>query len=60
MPSPELTHTGQKLYDALAPLAENDADQGYALAIFCGVDPISVKSPATRASWPAASHWGPC
>ncbi len=36
MPSPELTHTGQKLYDALAPLAENDADQGYALAIFCG------------------------
>lgn len=36
MPSPELTHTGQRLYDALAPLAEEDGDNGYALAIFCG------------------------
>jgi len=31
-----LTHTGQRIYDALAPLAENDAEQEYALAIFCG------------------------
>lgn len=36
MPAPELTHTGQRLYDALAPLAEMDAEHGYALALYCG------------------------
>lgn len=36
MASPELTHTGQRLYDALAPLAEGDGERGYALAYYCG------------------------
>jgi hypothetical protein len=30
-----LSHTGQRLYDALAPFAYDDENQGYALAFYC-------------------------
>jgi hypothetical protein len=36
MAMPTLTHTGQRLYDALAPLAFADAEHDYPLAKFCG------------------------
>lgn len=32
---PTLTDTGQRLYDAVAPLAQQDAENGYALANYC-------------------------
>lgn len=35
MPAPTLTHTGQRLYDALAPFAYDDENQGWVLAYYC-------------------------
>jgi hypothetical protein len=42
MPLPELTHVGQRLYDAIRPWAEPyDEANDYTAAQFCAVDPLA-------------------
>jgi hypothetical protein len=42
MAAPTLTHTAQRLYEAVGPLAAEDADHGYALAHLCAAVARSV------------------
>jgi len=59
--TPTLTQFGQDLYDAVAPLAYADADNGYALALFCDafgqmfqpVDDLAADTP-TGPGWSQA------
>lgn len=61
MAAPVLSHTAQRLYDALRPLARRDADHGYALAHLCAavarsVDPIADLSRDVDADTPGWSQ----
>src|SRR5689334_18292457 len=61
MSEPTLTHTGQRLYDAVAPLATEDEANGWALAHLCAAfaSMIDELADITRDGEDGTPGWAP-